>query len=124
VLALQTRPHGVPRRSASRLADVFIERHLRRLNTALVTLYRARIASYEATVDDLARRSLDLDGGPPHVLGLRPAATAPVVGQLERRAAVLASAAADAERLVAQTPGLTPATTPDRRPTPRAARRA
>jgi predicted patatin/cPLA2 family phospholipase len=120
VLALQTRPHGVPRRSASRLGDVFIERHLRRLNPALVTLYRERIVSYEATVDDLARRSLDLDGGPPHVLGLRLAATTPVVGQLERRAAVLTAAAADAERLVAQTPGLVP----DGGPTSRAARRA
>jgi predicted patatin/cPLA2 family phospholipase len=124
VLALQTRPHGVPRRSASRLGDVLIERHLRRLNPALVTLYRERIDSYETTVDDLARRSLDLDGGPPHVLGLRPTAQTPVVGQLERRAAVLAAAAAEAERLVEETPGLTPATTPDRRPTSRAARRA
>ena len=35
VLALQTRPHGVPRRSASRIGDRLIERHLRRLNPAL-----------------------------------------------------------------------------------------
>ena len=40
VLALQTRPHGVPRRSASRIGDRLIERHLRRLNPALVALYR------------------------------------------------------------------------------------
>ena len=79
---------------------------------------------YEATVDDLARRSLDAGAGPPHVLGLRPPAETPVVGQLERRSAVLAAAAAEAERLVAQTPGLTPATTRDGRPTSRAARRA
>ena len=43
VLALQTRPYGVPRKSASRLADRFIERHLRRLNPDLVTLYRERV---------------------------------------------------------------------------------
>ena len=47
VLALQTRPYGVPRKSHSRLADRFIERHLRELNPALVTLYRARVAHYE-----------------------------------------------------------------------------
>ena len=46
VLALQTRPYGVPRKSASRLADRFIERHLRQLNPALVTLYRDRVAHY------------------------------------------------------------------------------
>ena len=73
VLALQTRPHGVPRKSASRIADRLIERHLRRLNPALVTLYRERVACYERVVDDIARRSLNADAGPPHVLGVRPA---------------------------------------------------
>jgi predicted patatin/cPLA2 family phospholipase len=100
VLALQTRPHGVPRKSASRIADRLIERHLRRLNPALVRLYRERVACYEHAVDDIARRSRDADAGPPHVLGVRPPAGTPVVGQLERRSAILAAAAADAERLV------------------------
>jgi predicted acylesterase/phospholipase RssA len=103
VLALQTRPHGVPRRSASRIADVLIMRHLRALNPALATLYRQRVGSYERVVEDIARRSLDGAGGPPHVLGLRPPAGTPVVGQLERRSAVLAGAARGAERLVEQT---------------------
>src|SRR6476620_11529913 len=44
VLALQTRPYDVLRKSHSRLADRFIERHLRQLNPALVTLYRERVA--------------------------------------------------------------------------------
>jgi predicted patatin/cPLA2 family phospholipase len=100
VLALQTRPYGVPRKSASRLADRFIERHLRQLNPALVALYRARVGEYETTVADIARRSGDAGAGPPHVLGLRPPAGTPVVSQLERRPAILAQAAADAERLV------------------------
>jgi predicted patatin/cPLA2 family phospholipase len=100
VLALQTRPHGVPRRSASRIADVLIVRHLRALNPALATLYRKRVEWYERVVQDVARRSLDWGGGPPYVLGLRPPAGAPVVGQLERRSAVLSAAARDAERLV------------------------
>jgi predicted patatin/cPLA2 family phospholipase len=106
VLALQTRPHGVPRQSASRLADRLIERHLRSLNSALVTLYRERVAAYERVVDDIARCSLDPAGGPPHVLGVRPPAGTPVVGQLERRPAVLAGAAADSERLLEQELGL------------------
>ena len=96
VLALQTRPHDVPRKSVSRIADRLIERHLRKLNPALVTLYRERVACYQRVVDDIAQRSLHADAGPPHVLGLRPPAGTPVVGQLERRAAVLAAAAADA----------------------------
>jgi predicted patatin/cPLA2 family phospholipase len=105
VLALQTRPHGVPRQSASRIADRLIERHLRRLNPALVMLYRERVAAYERVVDDIARRSLNRAAGPPHVLGVRPPAGTPVVGQLERRSAVLAAAAADSERLLEQTLG-------------------
>jgi len=100
VLALQTRPFGVPRRSAIRVADWFIERHLGRLNPDLVAMYRRRVADYEVLVDDLGRRSARGDGPPPHVLGIRPAAGTPCVGQLERRSAVLAEAAADAERLV------------------------
>ena len=43
VLALQTRPFGIPRKSASRVGDRLIERHLRGLNPALVNVYRDRI---------------------------------------------------------------------------------
>jgi predicted patatin/cPLA2 family phospholipase len=100
VLALQTRPYGVPRRGVSRIADLLIVRHLRRLNPALATLYRERVERYERVVEDIARRSLDGRGGPPHVLGLRPPAGTPLVGQLERRSMVLAAAARDAERIV------------------------
>jgi len=100
VLALQTRPFGIPRKSASRIGDTLIVRHLRGLNPALAALYRDRIEAYERLVADLERRSQDVDGGPPHVLGLRPAAGTPCVGQLERRPEVLSAAAADARRLV------------------------
>jgi predicted patatin/cPLA2 family phospholipase len=99
-LVLQTRPHGVPRSTGSRAADVLIERHLRGLNPALVGLWRRRIPSYELLVADIARRSAAPGDEPPHVLGLRPAAGTPVVGQLERRAPELARAAAAAEQLV------------------------
>ncbi len=100
VLVLQTRPHGIPRTSSSKLGDRLIERHLRGLNPALVALYRARIDAYEDVVGDIARRSADPGAAPPYVLGLRPPAGTPCVGQLERDSAVLARAAADADRLV------------------------
>jgi predicted acylesterase/phospholipase RssA len=102
-LALQTRPHGVPRKSFSRLGDRLIERHLRMLNPALVALYRERLPAYERVVADIARRTADPAAGPPHVLGVRPPAGTPVVGQMERRSPILSAAAADAERLVEQT---------------------
>jgi predicted patatin/cPLA2 family phospholipase len=100
VLALQTRPYGIPRRSASRIGDRLIVRHLRGLNPALVNVYTDRIEKYERLVDDLGRRSRDPDAGPPHVLGLRPPVGSPCVGQLERRPEVLTRAADEAERLV------------------------
>jgi predicted patatin/cPLA2 family phospholipase len=100
VLALQTRPFGIPRKSASRIGDRLIERHLRGLNPALVTVYRDRIAKYEELVTELARRSLDHSLGPPYVLGLRPLAETPCVGQLERKPALLTAGATDGERLV------------------------
>ena len=101
MLALQTRPYGVPRRSASRIGDRLIERHLRGLNPALVALYRERIADLRARSSRTSRGArASASAAPPHVLGLRPPAGTPCVGQLERRPAVLAAAAADAERLV------------------------
>jgi len=95
-LVLQTRPHGVPRSSGSPWADRLIERHLRRLNPALVDLYRDRIASYERVVTDIAAHSSSGDG-PPFVLGLRPPAGTPPVSQLERDPEVLRRAAFAAE---------------------------
>jgi predicted patatin/cPLA2 family phospholipase len=100
VLVLQTRPHGVPRTTGVPLVDRVVERHLRRLNPDLAALYRDRIACYDRIVTDIGGRSAAPGPDPPHVLGLRPPAGAPVVSRLERRPEVLARAAADAERLV------------------------
>jgi predicted patatin/cPLA2 family phospholipase len=105
VLALQTRPHGVPRRSASRIGDRFIVRHLRRMNPRLATVYVERVAAYELVVGDIARRTTDPGSGPPYVLGVRPPAGTPCVSQLERRAHVLTTAARAADRLVAEALG-------------------
>jgi hypothetical protein len=63
-------------------------------------MYRERIAKYEELVADLARRSGDHASGPPDVLGLRPPAGTPCVGQLERDPALLTAGAADGARLV------------------------
>jgi predicted patatin/cPLA2 family phospholipase len=57
VLILQTRPHGVPRSSGSRVVDRLIVRHLRRLNAALIRLYHDRVAGYEVAVQDIALRA-------------------------------------------------------------------
>lgn len=100
VLALQTRPFGIPRKSASRIGDRLIERHLRGLNPALVTVYRERIPKYEELVTDLARRSREPGNEPPYVLGLRPPEGTPIVGQLERDPVVLTAGAVEGERLV------------------------
>jgi predicted patatin/cPLA2 family phospholipase len=100
VLALQTRPIGVPRTTGVPFVDRVVERHLRRLNPGLAALYRTRVEDYERLVQDIARRSAEPGDEPPFVLGLRPPAGTPVVARLERRAPVLARAAADAERLV------------------------
>jgi predicted patatin/cPLA2 family phospholipase len=110
VLVLQTRPYGEPRKSASKAADLLIERYLRRLNPALLALYSDRFDSYERVVNDIARRTLHPGAEPPHVLGLRPPAGTPVVSQTERRSQILAAAATQAERIVEQALCL-PATT-------------
>jgi predicted patatin/cPLA2 family phospholipase len=104
VLVLQTRPYGVPRSTGSRLAERLIERHLRGMNPVLERMWRERAVGYEILVDDIAQRS-GAPGDAPHVLGLRPPAGTPVVGQLERRPAILAEAATAAEQLVEEALG-------------------
>jgi predicted patatin/cPLA2 family phospholipase len=108
VLVLQTRPYGVPRTTGSRLAERLIERHLRGINPVLERMWRERAGAYEVLVDDIARRSNAPGGQAPHVLGLRPPAGTPVVGQLERRPAVLTEAATAAGALVEAALGLAP----------------
>jgi predicted patatin/cPLA2 family phospholipase len=99
LLALQTRPVGVPRTAGPKLIEGVIARHLRRMNPDLVPLWRQRAAEYELLMDHIAERSRSGDG-PPYVLGLRPPAETPVVSQLERRPETLRAAATAAERLV------------------------
>ena len=90
---------AIPRKSASRIGDRLIVRHLRGLNPALVTLYRDRIEEYERLVDDIGRRSRDAPGGRRtcSACARRPGRRASASSSGARRAA---AAAADAERLV------------------------
>jgi predicted patatin/cPLA2 family phospholipase len=106
VLALQTRPFGIARKSASKVGDWFIERHLRGLNPQLVTLYRERVGEYDKLVADIEKRTREASG-PPYVLGLRPAEGTPIVSQLERNATLLTAGAKDGERLVEEALGAT-----------------
>ena len=101
VLALQTRPYGVPRRSASRRRRPADRAPPARAQPgAGLALPRARSPPTRAwSTASRAARSSPGDA-PPYVLGLRPPEGTPCVGQLERRAPILARAAAEAERLV------------------------
>jgi predicted patatin/cPLA2 family phospholipase len=92
VLALQTRPWEVPLEPASRLSDRIISSRLRKLNPALLDLYRRRPADYEAAVAELSRETRSPGGEPPFLFGLRlPEGTEPI-SRLERRAEPLRSA--------------------------------
>ena len=87
-------------RARHAIGDRLIERHLRGLNPALVTVYRERIGIYEQLVDDLARRSGDHASARRtcSACGRRRARRAS--GQLERDPVVLTAGATDGERLV------------------------
>jgi predicted patatin/cPLA2 family phospholipase len=112
VLVLQTRPYGEPRTTNSRLAERLIERHLRGINPVLERMWHERAGVYEVLMDDIARRSTEPGPQPPYVLGLRPPAGTPVVGQLEREPAVLSAAATAAGDLVEAALGLAPVDDP------------
>jgi predicted patatin/cPLA2 family phospholipase len=92
VLVLQTRPWGVPLEPASGLADRIISRQLRKLNPALLGLYRRRPANYEAAVGEVADGTRVPSTSPPFLYGLRLPEGTPPVSRLERHADTLRSA--------------------------------
>src|SRR4051812_47516156 len=94
-LVLMTRPVGVARTPPGGFADRLIEGRLRRLNPALVDLWRSRGAEYEASVAEVT-------AGSENLYALRLPEGGPAIDQLERRADVL-EAAADAARAHADT---------------------
>jgi predicted patatin/cPLA2 family phospholipase len=97
-LVLQTRPWGVPRSQPHRLPDQVIRRRLRAIHPGLIELYERRVSDYETLVEEIGRRTREPWDAGPHVCGVRLPAGAPVIGQLDRRAEVMAGAARTAER--------------------------
>jgi predicted patatin/cPLA2 family phospholipase len=103
VLALLTRPESAaPPRVGGSLTDRLVERHLRRLNPALVEAYRARPAAYARVTEGIIAASREPAGDGPDVLGIWLAAGTPVPSRLERDPAVLAAAAAAARERAAR----------------------
>ena len=100
VLALQTRPFGVPRRARSASRTGSSSGTWAGSTRPSPTCTGAGSPSTRCSWRTSGAAPPRAGGAPPHVLGIRPAAGTPCVGQLERRSAVLAGAAGDAERLV------------------------
>lgn len=92
MLVLQTRPHGIAHTPLSSTVANLTDRYLVKFNPALVELRRTRSARYDALVGELARQSRDRDARP-QVCVIRPPEGAPMISQMENRAAAMASAA-------------------------------
>ena len=92
MLVLQTRPHGARHTPLSSAVANLTDRYLVKFNPALVELRRTRSARYDALTGELARQSRDPLASP-RVGVIRPPAGSPMIGQMENRAAAMASAA-------------------------------
>lgn len=99
VLVLQTRPYGIPLRAPSPPERLLVERALRRVNPALVAVYRSRPERYLHAVDELAARTAD-HTGPPYLATIRARAGTPPVGHLEQDRARLRAGAISGVRAV------------------------
>jgi predicted patatin/cPLA2 family phospholipase len=97
MLVLQTRPHGITHTPLSSSIANLTDRYLVKFNPALVELRRTRSARYDALVGELARQSCEPDAHP-RVGVIRPPAGSPMIGQMENRAAAMASAAGNGFR--------------------------
>jgi predicted patatin/cPLA2 family phospholipase len=92
MLVLQTRPNGVAHTPLSGGVANLTDRYLAKFNPALVELRRTRSSRYDALIAELATQSKDR-AAVPAVCVVRPPAGSPMIGQMENRAAVMASAA-------------------------------
>jgi predicted patatin/cPLA2 family phospholipase len=97
ILVLQTRPHGVRHTPLSPLVGRLTDRYLRAINPALVELRRTRSPRYDTLTAELAAQAADPEHAPATCV-IRPPSGCVVVGQLENRASVLQTAAAEGLR--------------------------
>ncbi|MBV9607810.1 MAG: patatin-like phospholipase family protein [Solirubrobacterales bacterium] len=97
IVVLQTRPHGVAHTPLSPLVARLTDRYLRTINPALVELRVTRSPRYDALTAELAAQAAD-PGHAPATCVIRPPSDCVVVGQLEHRASVLQTAAAEGLR--------------------------
>ena len=91
MLVLQTRPHGITHTPLSSGVANLTDRYLVKFNPALVELRRTRSARYDALIGELARQARDPEANPASCV-IRPPAGSPMIGQMENRAAAMASA--------------------------------
>lgn len=92
MLVLQTRPLGMAHTPLSSGVANLTDRYLVKFNPALVELRRTRSARYDALVGELSRQARDPEARP-RVGVIRPPVGSPVIGQMENRAAAMATAA-------------------------------
>ena len=97
MLVLQTRPHGVAHTPLSPVVARLTDRYLRAINPALIELRMTRSPRYDALTAELSAQAAD-PGHTPATCVIRPPSGCVVVGQLENRASVLQSAAAEGLR--------------------------
>jgi hypothetical protein len=97
MLVLQTRPHGIAHTPLSPLVARLTDRYLRAINPALIELRMTRSPRYDALTAELAAQATDPEHAPATCV-IRPPSGGVVVGQLENRASVLQTAAAEGLR--------------------------
>jgi predicted patatin/cPLA2 family phospholipase len=97
MLVLQTRPHGIAHTPLSPLVARLTDRYLRAINPALIELRLSRSPRYDALTAELAAQAADPDHAPATCV-IRPPTGCVVVSQLENRASVLQTAAAEGLR--------------------------
>jgi len=97
MIVLQTRPSGVAHTPLSPLVARLTDRYLRAINPALLELRRTRSPRYDALTAELAVQAADPKHTPATCV-IRPPSGCVVIGQLEHRASVLQTAAAEGLR--------------------------
>jgi predicted patatin/cPLA2 family phospholipase len=97
MLVLQTRPHGIAHTPLSPLVARLTDRYLRAINPTLIELRLTRSPRYDALTAELAAQAADPEHAPATCV-IRPPSGCVVVGQLENRASVLQTAAAEGLR--------------------------